>query len=116
MRLSVRFPDEAYHSLTADTTEFKLKNPNTYLVSPDEMNALAQNLSDTRVFHWEYMTAVAPYAEDHCVLLVYHDSPEQYMCSIGSEMKAFITFQRLIRPLSGHVKAVLDEAASTLIQ
>jgi len=106
---------DTYYSLSADTSKLDQTVPNCYLVDNIEMNLIAESLSDTSYFNWEFMTAVTPYPQEDCVLLAYLSNIEDYMCTLGSGKAASNTLQKLIEPLSGDARKVLDNLVTTLM-
>ncbi|NQT24071.1 hypothetical protein HQ585_01820 [candidate division KSB1 bacterium] len=99
MCLSIRVPVNVHHVMSADSNKIQLNQPNCYLIPRDEMIQLVQNLSDTTVFHWEFMTAVTPYPDEDCVLLAHLENLDGYMCSIGSGNNAGVILHKLINRL-----------------
>jgi hypothetical protein len=111
MRLGIKVPETTYYYLSADTSKIVPDDSLSFIVPLNEMVQIAQSLSDTTVFHWEFMTAVTPYPSQDCVLFVFLDFTEEYMCSIGSGDHAGEILHKLIKPLTGTVREVLDTEA-----
>ena len=114
LRLTVQHYD-IYYSLSADTNKVNQADPNCFLVDNAEMKLMAKYLSDTTYFNWEFITAVTPYPQEDCVLFAYLSNIEEYMCTLGSGKKASNTLQRIIEPLSGDGRIVLDNLVTTLM-
>jgi hypothetical protein len=113
MRLSVQHY-HTYYSLSADTSKIDQTDRSSFLVNKSEMKLLASSLSDTMYFNWKFMTAVTPYPQEDCVLFVYLNAIEDYMCTLGSGKTAANTLQNLVEPLSGDARNILDSLVTTL--
>ena len=121
MRLTIVVPGKGNYNLSADSTTLICEGVDCieFLVPESEMNEMAQNLSDTTIFHWEVMTAEFPYPDNHCKLLVYggdnQTSPTcDCMCTIGIGNSAATVLRELAESLSGDARTVLDELVEYL--
>src|SRR5512136_943341 len=85
MRLEICIPTCRYYNLSSDTNKLGSQGQcyYDYLIPINEMNNIAQNLSDTLVFIWEDMSSVVPYPSNDCYLSVYGDTFNDFICSIG---------------------------------
>lgn len=119
MRLSIHVPMNGIYSFSAipyaiDAYDDLFYN---FQVPTNEMEDLANNLSDTLIFKWESMTSMSPYPENECEFLVYSNSESgNYMCSIGKGEIASNIIQELSNSVTGESKEVLLEIAGTLSQ
>jgi hypothetical protein len=123
MRLSIDVPGLGIYNFSSNNSALGCEGDlcNDFLVPESEMNELAQNLSDTIVFQWEFMTAESPYPENDCELLIFGDLNQQtgeymdYMCSIGTGDEATNILINLSESLTGNARAALDEIVSHLL-
>jgi hypothetical protein len=122
MRFVIKVPEKGFYNFSSDDSTLNCEGSlcRDFLVTITEMNELAQNLSDTIIFQWKFMTAASPYPEEYCELLIYgrdnHSTAEHYdyMCSIGKGSSAIDILRELSKSLSGDAKAVFDEIISYL--
>jgi hypothetical protein len=113
MRLSVNGPFTGYYIFSGETSRlnFTGKNYYVFLVPKDEMEELANNLSDTIIFQWEFTTEVFPYPEDDCKLRVDRSGYGDFMCSIGKGNSASSIIKALSKSLTGDPKNAFEEIA-----
>ena len=119
MRLSIHVPMDGYYNFSADSSALNSCGDGFYdfLVSKNEMEDLANNLSDTLIFKWKSMTSMSPYADNECGLLVFSNSETgDYMCSIGKGEMASNIIKVLSISFTGESKEALLEIAGTLSQ
>jgi hypothetical protein len=121
MRFVIKVPENRFYNFFSNDSNLNCEGNlcKDFLVPLSEMNELAQNLSDTTIFQWRFMTADSPYPEDHCVLLVYgginQSTGEYYMCSIGKGNSATDILRELSKSFTGDAKTAFDEIISFLL-
>ena len=66
MRFTITTPEYENYIFSSDSSILLSEGYkfHPYIVEENEMNNLAQNLSDTFIFHWEVSTSMYPYPED----------------------------------------------------
>lgn len=107
------------YSFSDDSTMLSCEGEicNDIYITPEEMNTLIDQLSDTNYFNWEIMTSVTPYPSTDCNLLIrglsnslgHHDD---YMCTIGRGEKTSKILLKLSESLSGEAQTAFCEIAS----
>ena len=111
-------PDKEYYAFSSDSSRLNCEGDvcNVYLVHKEEMDNLLFRLSDTNYFHWEFMTAVTPYPETDCNLLIYgkdtHENHLDYMCTIGRGKETFNILLELSESFSGEAGSALVKIAN----
>lgn len=123
MRFVIQVPNKGFYHFSSDDSSLNCEGNicKEYLVPLSEMNKIARNLSDTTLFHWQYMTAVSPYPEDDCELLIYgginlsKGGYNDYMCSIGKGKSAANILRELSESVTTYdVKSAFDEVINCL--
>lgn len=116
MRFTIAAPTENYYSFSADPSVLTSSGDkfHGYLVKENEMGNLAQNLSDTIIFHWAWTTAVFPYPEDECKFRVSSIGYGDFMCSIGRGKAASNIIKELSKSVTGEARDAFDEIANSL--
>ena len=122
MRLVIELPNyTSFYSFSADSNSLNSFGEKFYdtWVPKTQMVCLAENLSDTLIFHWEDMTAQPPYPSNECVLLVYGGYTQiensYYMCSIGDGESAATIIQELGKSFTGNPRNVFDSIYNRLL-
>ena len=114
----VIIPNNEFYSFSDDHFILNCEGDgcNDYLVKNEEMNDLIYKLSDTNYFDWQFMTAVTPYPETDCNLLIYgKDSAENhldYMCTIGRGEETYKIIMELSETFSGEAQLAFVELAN----
>jgi hypothetical protein len=121
MRFVIKVPEPRFYNFSSNDSDLNCEGSVCIdiLVAPSEMNELAQNLSDTIIFQWEFMTAGSPYPEDHCEFLIYGGINEitgenYFMCTIGKGKPAIDILRELSKAVTGEAKAAFAEVISFL--
>ena len=116
MRLSISGPFSEYYIFSGNDSMLNFTGENFIcnLVSGSEMKKLANNLSDTLIFHWEVTTSVFPYPEDECKFRVTRLGYGDFMCSIGKGNTAIRIIQELSNSLTGVPRETFDEICNKI--
>jgi hypothetical protein len=123
MRLAIKVPNKGFYNFSLDSSVLDCEGNQckAFLVPTSEMNEIAQNLSDTTIFQWEYMTEASPYSVDLCELLVYGGKNHitgaynNYMCSIGKGSSAANILNGLAKSITSNARTAFDEIVSYLL-
>lgn len=123
MRFVIKVPEKKFFNFSSNDSTLNCEGNlcKDILVAPSEMNEIAQMLSDTIIFQWQFMTAESPYPEDHCEILIYGGINQStgeyndYMCSIGKGNSAIYILRELSKSVTGDAKAAFDEIISFLM-
>ena len=123
MRFVIKVPEKYFYNFSSNDSTLNCDGNlcKDILVSPAEMNEVAQILSDTTIFQWKLMSSVSPYPEDFCEFLIYggiNESSGEYndfMCSIGKGKSAIDIIKELSKSVTGDAKIALDEIIGFLL-
>jgi hypothetical protein len=123
IRFVIKVPEKGFYNFSSNDSILNCEGNlcKNCLVPLFEMNEIAQNLSDTIIFQWKFMTAESSYPEDDCILLIYggiNQSTREYndyMCSIGKGKTAIDIIRELSKFVTGDAKAAFDEIISFLL-
>ena len=109
MFFGIKIPSSDYYGFSADSTQLTAigDHYHEYLLQGIEVNELVQDLSDTLIFNWEFITAVSRYPEDECELHVAQMGFGSFMCSIGKGKNASCILLELSNSMSGDAKNAL---------
>jgi hypothetical protein len=118
MVLSIIISQNRFYGFSADSSKLNCEGDacNDYYVKIEEMNNLAVKLSDTNYFHWQFMTAVTPFPESDCNLLILGKDDEghhsDYMCTIGRGEQTYKILLELSKSFSGEAHTAFVEIAN----
>ena len=116
MFFGIKMPSGDYFGFSADSTKLTAIGDqyHEYLLQRNELYDLVQDLSDTLIFKWEFITAVSPFPEDECELHAAQMEFGSFMCSIGKGKNASCIMVELSNSMSGDAKNALMEIAEYL--
>ncbi len=114
MRFTIKVPPEDFYSFSADSSALTAigEKFHEFLIRENELKSLAQNLSDTIIFRWRFVTAVSPYPEDECELYASQSGYGSFMCSIGKGKTTSNIIKELSKSVSGAAEVSFNEIVS----
>jgi hypothetical protein len=122
MRLVVRVSGQNFYNFSSENISVESYGTQwkSFKVPVSEMNNIAQNLSNTTIFKWKFMTAESPFPVSECELLIYGGHNDMtnvnydYMCSIGEGNSAIDILKELSKSFSGEANSIFDEIIGLL--
>ncbi len=114
-RLTVLVPGKDQYNLFCGKFDLgRLPHPHDVRISREKMSAVLRVLAESGNYDWKPMTAVGYPGSETALLLYGLSAQDHFQCSLGRGTESVKSLERLISPLKGRARRILQQAVTSL--